>query len=465
MAKASATTFFCRECGYESTKWVGQCPACRQWNTMAEAPKAASGSTSSRIARSKGRLLVQTPVTLDEIGEGEETRQKTGFDELDMVLGGGIVPASLILVGGDPGIGKSTILLQLCRNLAKDGRSVLYVSGEESLRQIRMRASRLGAFEGNIRFLSETGLDRVTDLLTEEKPEIVVIDSVQTMYQEEVSGAPGSITQVREATMTLLRIAKSFGITIFIVGHVTKEGTVAGPRMLEHIVDTVLYFEGDRNASYRIIRSAKNRFGSTNEVGVFEMTGQGLREVKNPSAFLLEGRPEGAPGSVVTCTMEGSRPLLLELQALVCKTSFGMPRRTAAGIDYNRVNLLMAVLEKRMMLRVNDCDAYLNVAGGMRVNEPALDLAIVMALASSYKDRPLPDDTLVIGEVGLAGEVRAVRMAERRVAEAIRMGFARCILPAGNLTAAGSVSAMGENGGIRLVGVRTAAEAIACLNS
>lgn len=464
MAKAPATTFFCRECGYESAKWLGQCPACRQWNTMTEAPKAAGGAN-ARIAKTKGRLPVQMPVTLDEISEGEETRQTTGFGELDMVLGGGIVPASLILVGGDPGIGKSTILLQLCRNIAEAGRTVLYVSGEESLRQIRMRAARLGSFVGNIRFLSETGLDRISELLTEEKPEVVVIDSIQTMYQEEVSGAPGSITQVREATMTLLRIAKSFGITIFIVGHVTKEGTVAGPRMLEHIVDTVLYFEGDRNVSYRIIRSAKNRFGSTNEVGVFEMTGKGLQEVKNPSAFLLEGRPEGAPGSIVTCTMEGSRPLLLELQALVCKTSFGMPRRTAAGIDYNRVNLLMAVLEKRMMLHVNDCDAYLNVAGGMRVNEPALDLAIVMALVSSYKDRPLPDDTLVIGEVGLAGEVRSVRMAERRVAEAARMGFTRCILPAGNLSAARSVSASGDAGDMRLIGVRTAAEAIRCLTS
>ncbi len=463
MAKASATVFFCRECGYESTKWLGQCPACHQWNTMTEAPKAASGGTPSRMARSTGRLGMQAPVRLDEIGEGEETRQKTGFEELDVVLGGGIVPASLILVGGDPGIGKSTILLQLCRNISEAGRSVLYVSGEESLKQIRMRAARLGTFGANIRFLSETGLDRISELLTEEKPEVVVIDSVQTMYQEEVSGAPGSITQVREATMTLLRIAKNFGITIFIVGHVTKEGTVAGPRMLEHIVDTVLYFEGDRNASYRIIRSAKNRFGSTNEVGVFEMTGKGLQEVKNPSAFLLEGRPEGAPGSIVTCTMEGSRPLLLELQALVCKTSFGMPRRTSAGIDYNRVNLLMAVLEKRMMLHVNDCDAYMNVAGGMRVNEPALDLAIIMALVSSYKDRPLPDDTLVIGEVGLAGEVRAVRMAERRVAEAVRMGFTRCILPAGNLPAARSVSASGEGGAVKLIGVRTAAEAIACL--
>lgn len=465
MAKAPATTFFCRECGYESAKWLGQCPACRQWNTMTEAPKAAAGGANARIAKTKGQLPVQMPVTLDEISEGEETRQTTGFGEMDMVLGGGIVPASLILVGGDPGIGKSTILLQLCRNIAEAGRTVLYVSGEESLRQIRMRAARLGSFVGNIRFLSETGLDRISELLTEEKPEVVVIDSIQTMYQEEVSGAPGSITQVREATMTLLRIAKSFGITIFIVGHVTKEGTVAGPRMLEHIVDTVLYFEGDRNASYRIIRSAKNRFGSTNEVGVFEMTGNGLQEVKNPSAFLLEGRPEGAPGSIVTCTMEGSRPLLLELQALVCKTSFGMPRRTAAGIDYNRVNLLMAVLEKRMMLHVNDCDAYLNVAGGMRVNEPALDLAIVMALVSSYKDRPLPDDTLVIGEVGLAGEVRSVRMAERRVAEAARMGFTRCILPAGNLSAARSVSASGDAGDMRLIGVRTAAEAIRCLTS
>lgn len=457
MAKASSTAFFCKECGFESSKWLGQCPACHQWNTMVEAPKAPQGGTASRMAKTSSRLSFSSPVTLGEIGTGEEERQSTGFEELDVVLGGGIVPASLILIGGDPGIGKSTMLLQLCRNIAEAGKSVLYVSGEESLRQIRMRADRVGTFGENIRFLSETDLGRVSELISENRPDVAVIDSIQTMYQEEVTGAPGSITQVREATMTLLRVAKNYGVTIFVVGHVTKEGTVAGPRMLEHIVDTVLYFEGDRNASYRIIRSAKNRFGSTNEVGVFEMTGQGLKEVKNPSAFLLEGRPEGAPGSVVTCTMEGSRPLLLELQALVCRTSFGMPRRTAAGIDYNRVNLLMAVLEKRMGLRVGDCDAYLNVAGGLKVSEPALDLAIIMALVSSYKDRPIPQDTLVIGEVGLAGEVRSVRMAERRIAEAVRMGFRQCVLPWGNLAAAKGA------GDIRLVGVRTAAEAIALL--
>ena len=453
MAKAAATAFFCRECGYESVKWLGQCPACRQWNTMVEAPRQKQ-APSARAAGAVGLAPQSAPVTLEKIGAEPETRIPTGFSELDVVLGGGIVPASLVLVGGDPGIGKSTILLQLCRNLSEAGSSVLYVSGEESLRQIRLRADRVGTFGSNIRFLSETSLNRVTDLLSEERPQVAVIDSIQTMYQEEAGGAPGSITQVREATLLLLRIAKSFGITIFIVGHVTKEGTVAGPRMLEHIVDTVLYFEGDRNASYRIIRSAKNRFGSTNEVGVFEMTGRGLREVKNPSGFLLEGRPQAASGSVVTCTMEGSRPLLIEIQALVCRTNFGMPRRTSAGIDYNRLNLLMAVLEKRMGLRVGDCDAYLNVAGGLKVNEPALDLGIVMALASSYKDRPVPDDTLVLGEIGLAGEVRSVRMAGRRVAEAARMGFKTVILPAG------SVAQAGESEGIRLVGVRSVADAV-----
>ena len=464
MAKAKATAFFCKECGHESVKWVGQCPGCRAWNTMVEAPtmKAVPGRVSMGAGNAmagNSLAFASEPAALDSIDSGQEARIPTGFKELDGVLGGGLVPASLLLVGGDPGIGKSTLLLQVCRNLAADGRKVLYISGEESLRQIKLRADRMGTFTGDIKFLCETNLDIIAEVLKKNSPEVVIIDSIQTMYRDEVGSAPGSVGQVRESTNVLMQLAKGLGITIFIVGHVTKEGTVAGPRMLEHMVDTVLYFEGERNASYRILRGVKNRFGSTNEIGVFEMRENGLAEVPNPSEFMLSGKPEDASGSVVTCSMEGTRPILLEIQALVCRTNFGMPRRTAAGTDYNRVNLLMAVLEKRLGLHLSECDAYVNIAGGMRISEPSLDLGIILAIVSSYRDKPISDKTLVFGEVGLSGEVRGVNMAEKRVSEAIKLGFETCILPKSNL------ASLKRTDGIRLIGVSNVQEAMKVLGS
>ena len=376
------------------------------------------------------------------------------MEELDRVLGGGIVPGSLILVGGDPGIGKSTLLLQVCQNLTREKRKVLYISGEESLRQIKLRAQRMGKFTDNLLLLCETNLELIKGVIEREKPEVVVIDSIQTMYSEEVGSAPGSVSQVREATNTLMQLAKGLNITIFIVGHVTKEGTVAGPRVLEHMVDTVLYFEGDRHASYRILRGVKNRFGSTNEIGVFEMRQNGLTEVKNPSEFMLNGRLEDSSGSVVACSMEGTRPILLEIQALVCESNFGMPRRTAAGTDYNRVNLLMAVLEKRIGYRLSNYDAYVNIAGGIKINEPALDLGIVMAIVSSYKNHPVEEGTIIFGEVGLNGEVRAVSMPEQRVAEAKKLGFAKCIMPTVSVESVKNIK------GIQIVGVKNLNEAM-----
>ena len=449
MAKGKKTVFFCQNCGHEEQKWLGQCPACKEWNTFVEEKV----STGKRTAQEK-TVRDAKIVPLTQVQTETEERIHTSMDELDRVLGGGIVPGSLILVGGDPGIGKSTLLLQVCRELAEKGQKVLYISGEESLRQIKLRAQRMGKFTDRVLLFCETSLEIIREVIEKEKPEIVVIDSIQTMYSEEVASAPGSVSQVREATNTLMQLAKGLGITIFIVGHVTKEGTVAGPRVLEHMVDTVLYFEGDRHASYRILRGVKNRFGSTNEIGVFEMCQEGLKEVKNPSEFMLSGRPENAPGSVVACSMEGTRPVLLEIQALVCKSGFGFPRRTAAGTDYNRVNLLMAVLEKRAGYALGDWDAYVNIAGGIRINEPAVDLGIVLAIASSYKNRPLSDDTIVFGEVGLSGEVRAVSMPEQRVAEAKKLGFRNCIIPAVSVDSVKNIE------GSRITGVSHIREAI-----
>ena len=452
MAKAKATAFFCKECGYESSKWMGQCPACRQWNTMVEEPVAPKINPASQSSvRIKGQAR---PALLSEISIEEQDRMGTGFDELDRVLGSGIVSGSLMLVGGDPGIGKSTLLLQVCRNLAAAGKQVLYISGEESLKQIKLRANRIGPVTGDLRFLCETSLDTIREVITERKPDVVVIDSIQTMFMETVSTAPGSVSQVRECTNVLMQIAKGMGIAVFIVGHVTKEGVVAGPRVLEHMVDTVLYFEGERSASYRILRGVKNRFGSTNEIGVFEMLEEGLSEVKNPSEFLLSGRPEDASGGVVACLMEGTRPILLEVQALVTESNFGMARRTAAGADYNRVNLLMAVLEKRCHYDLGRYDAYVNIAGGMKMSEPAMDLAIVMALVSSYKDKAVDPGTVIFGEVGLAGEVRAVSMADQRIYEAKKLGFTTCILPRLCLEKIKPVE------GIRLIGVSNVREGI-----
>ena len=451
MAKAKSTVFFCKSCGFESSKWLGQCPGCREWNTFTEAPAAKAGKGSGQGGRGLGAAAISggssEAVRLEEIDMTHQPRMDTGSAELNRVVGGGIVPGSLILVGGDPGIGKSTLLLQTCRQLSASGRKVLYISGEESLAQIRMRADRIGHFSGDLTFYCETDLDIIEEKLSLWKPEVVVIDSIQTMYREEVAAVPGSVSQVRESTSVLLRLAKGLGIAIFIVGHVTKEGTVAGPRILEHMVDTVLYFEGDRMAVYRILRAVKNRFGSTNEIGVFEMKESGLAEVPNPSEYMLNGRPEGASGSVVTCTMEGTRPILSEVQALVCRTNFGMPRRTAAGTDFNRVNLLMAVLEKRLGLALGQCDAYINIAGGVRISEPSIDLAIVTAILSSYQDKIIDPHTMVFGEVGLAGEVRAVSMVQQRVDEAVKLGFTTCILPRVNL------ARLKKPEGIRLVGI------------
>lgn len=449
MAKQK-TVYFCQSCGMESSKWMGQCPSCGEWNTFAEEAvtvKKGSASVSRREIHAKATRL-------NDIKAVGEKRFSTGISELDRVLGGGIVPGSMILVGGDPGIGKSTLLLQVCRTLSERHKSILYVSGEESLQQIKLRAERIGEFSDTLSLLCETNLEIVDEIVRRDLPQILVIDSIQTMYSEHVTSAPGSVSQVRESTGSLLQMAKVLGIAVFIIGHVTKEGVVAGPRVLEHMVDTVLYFEGDRHAAYRILRGVKNRFGSTNEIGVFEMRSGGLIEVENPSEFMLGGKPKGASGSVVACSMEGSRPILLEVQALVCRSNFGMPRRTAAGTDFNRVNLLMAVLEKRVGLQMGSCDAYVNIAGGIRMNEPAIDLGIVLALVSSYKNRPIDEKTICFGEVGLSGEVRAVNMAEQRVAEAKKLGFTVCVLPEAAKSALSAVS------GIRLIGVKSVKDAI-----
>lgn len=443
--------FFCQSCGYESAKWMGQCPGCHEWNSFVEEPVAASPSGRNK-AKDSGKST--EPLKLIDVSVEEEDRIGTHIAELDRVLGGGIVPGSLILVGGDPGIGKSTLLLQVCRELAQDGNEVLYISGEESLKQIKIRANRLGDFSDKLMLLCEINLEIIEETIRKYKPKAVVIDSIQTMYSEEVKAAPGSVSQVRESTNLLLQLAKGLGITIFIVGHVTKEGTVAGPRVLEHMVDTVLYFEGDRHASYRILRGVKNRFGSTNEIGVFEMQEKGLAEVANASSFMLDGKPENASGSVVVCSMEGTRPILLEIQALVCRSNFGLPRRQAAGTDTNRVNLLMAVLEKRVGLTLSDCDAYINLAGGMKVSEPALDLGIVMAVASSFKNRAIDDKTVVFGEVGLSGEVRSVNMTETRVKEAMKLGFTTCIVPAVCMESLKNIK------GMKIIGVASVSEAI-----
>jgi DNA repair protein RadA/Sms len=460
MAKKD-TTFFCQSCGNESGKWLGQCPGCREWNTFIEEKivKAKSGSGRGSIAAVSGAAYVNTkPTALSEVTLGDEERLKTGINELDRVLGGGIVPGSLILVGGDPGIGKSTLLLQVCQRLTDEVKEVLYISGEESLKQIKIRADRIGQFNESLKILCETNLGIIEGFIRKMNPHVVVIDSIQTMFCEEVTSAPGSVSQVRESTALLLQLAKSLGITIFIVGHVTKEGTVAGPRVLEHMVDTVLYFEGDRHAAYRILRGVKNRFGSTNEIGVFEMQSIGLAEVPNPSEYMLSGKPQGASGSVVACLMEGTRPILIEIQALVYQSNFGMPRRQATGTDFNRVNLLMAVLEKRLGLQMASCDAYVNLAGGLKIAEPALDLGIVMAIASSFKNRAVDDKMIVFGEVGLSGEVRSVSMPALRVKEAAKLGFTACVLPEVCIKACGDEAKNLK--GMKLIGVRSVRDAI-----
>lgn len=451
MAKGKKSIFFCQNCGHEEAKWLGQCPACKEWNTFVEEridSGITKGTTVAARAVHEAKVVPLTEVTADD-----DTRSETGIKELDRVLGGGIVPGSLVLVGGDPGIGKSTLLLQVCQRMAQM-KKILYISGEESQAQIKLRANRMGNFTSGLLLLCETNLGIIRSVIEKERPELVIIDSIQTMYSEDVTSAPGSVSQVRESTNVFMQLAKGLCIPIFIVGHVTKEGTVAGPRVLEHMVDTVLYFEGDRHASYRILRAVKNRFGSTNEIGVFEMRQSGLVEVENPSEYMLSGKPENASGSVVACSMEGTRPILLEIQALVCRTNFGMPRRTAAGTDYNRVNLLMAVLEKRLGMSLGNCDAYVNIAGGIKMNEPAIDLGITLAVVSSYKDQVIDEKTVVFGEVGLSGEVRAVSMAEQRVLEAKKLGFKRVILPAVCMKSVEKI------GGIALIPVENIQDAI-----
>ena len=446
MAKGKVSIYFCQECGYESSKWVGQCPACKEWNTFVEE------KIEKKSQKTKRELSEVRTFTISEIEDEETDRISTGITEFDRVLGGGIVKGSLVLVGGDPGIGKSTLLLQMCRDMSYTDNSILYVSGEESLRQIKIRANRIGEFKDKLSLLSETNLSLIRGVIERAKPDIVVIDSIQTMVSEDISSAPGSVSQVRETTNILMQLAKGLGITIFVVGHVTKEGTVAGPRVLEHMVDTVLYIEGDRFASYRILRSVKNRFGSTNEIGVFEMKNDGLKEVINPSEYMLSGKAKDASGSVVTCSIEGTRPMLLEIQALVTKSNFGLPRRTAVGIDYNRVNLIMAVLEKRVGIPLGEYDAYVNIAGGIKINEPAIDLGLTLSLYSSYKNVPIDDKTICFGEVGLSGEVRSVNMAKMRVSEAKKLGFMRCVIPKVSLDEVRDID------GLEIVGIENVRE-------
>ncbi|WP_274365250.1 DNA repair protein RadA [Paenibacillus thermotolerans] len=426
MAKVK-TKFVCQECGYESAKWLGKCPGCAAWNTFVEETETivkTAGVAGAPIASAK-----EKPRSIAEIASAQEPRIDAGSAELNRVLGGGLVPGSLILVGGDPGIGKSTLLLQTSQTLARSGQRVLYVSGEESARQIKMRGERLGAAAPELFVLCETNTDHIFEALEDVRPDILVVDSIQTVYQPGVASAPGSVSQVRECTGLFMRVAKQRGVATLLVGHVTKEGTIAGPRLLEHMVDTVLYFEGERHNSYRMLRAVKNRFGSTNEIGIFEMAESGLAEVTNPSELFLSERPIGASGSTVVASMEGTRPVLVELQALVASTNFPSPRRMATGVDYNRLNLIIAVLEKRVGLHMQTQDAYLNVAGGVKLDEPAADLGIAVAVASSFRDRPTLPGDVVFGEIGLTGEVRAVSRIDQRVNEALKLGFTRVILP------------------------------------
>lgn len=421
MSRSSAR-YVCQVCGYDSPKWLGRCPNCGEWNSLVEEAPAASKSAARQASSAQ-------PISVADVTLPNETRAATGLAEFDRVLGGGVVSGSVVLVGGEPGAGKSTLLMHVGDRMARNDGSVLYVSAEESVRQTKLRAERLDADAPRLLLMAENDLDVIVQTATEQRPSVLVVDSIQTVYRSDVTSAPGSVAQVRECTAALVRLAKGEGIATFIVGHVTKEGAIAGPRVLEHLVDTVLYFEGDRHHAYRILRATKNRFGSTNEIGVFEMAGNGLVEVPNPSAAFLSERPHAAAGSVVVCAIEGTRPLLVEIQALVSPTHFGMPRRTAAGVDYNRVLLLLAVLERRAGLQLAAQDVYVSVAGGLTVEEPAADLGIAVAVASSLRDRPVDARTVVIGEVGLAGEVRTVPQLAKRLSEAARLGFARAVIP------------------------------------
>jgi DNA repair protein RadA/Sms len=443
--------FVCQECGYESPKWMGKCPGCGSWNRMTEEVVASvTVHSQSRIPLAEAARVS----VIADIDTSLEPRVKTGLAEMDRVLGGGIVPGSLVLVGGDPGIGKSTLLLQVSHAVAEQGLTVLYVSGEESAKQIKLRADRLGTLSARLYILPETDLERLEEIIKQVMPQFLIIDSIQTVYRPALGSAPGSVSQVRECTAYLLRIAKTLNIATFIVGHVTKEGMIAGPRMLEHMVDAVLYFEGERHHTYRILRAVKNRFGSTNEMGIFEMREGGLAEVRNPSELFLAERPQGVAGSAVVASMEGSRPLLVEVQALVSQTVFGQPRRTATGLDHNRVSMLMAVLEKRLGLYLSSYDAFVNVAGGVRLDEPAADLGVALAIASSYKEQAIPPGDVYIGEIGLTGEVRGVSRIEQRVREAVKLGFSRCIIPLKN------ARGWSVPEGIQVMGVETVQEVL-----
>lgn len=426
MAGKAKLIYQCTQCGFESPKWSGKCPDCGEWNTMTEIVKEPVSQQRTAAVRSTGRISLPTPI--NEISTTDEHRYKTGLSELDRVLGGGIVKGSLVLIGGDPGIGKSTILLQICEYLGQELK-IMYVSGEESARQIKLRATRLGVQSPNLKILTETDVQYVVEQIRSEMPDLVMVDSIQTMNHTELTSSPGSVTQVRECTNTLMRCAKALDIPVIIVGHVNKDGAIAGPKVLEHIVDAVLLFEGDRQMTYRILRAVKNRYGSTNEIGVFDMGDHGLRQVENPSMAMLSGRPQDASGTCVTAVMEGTRPLLAEIQGLATTSGFGTPRRMSTGFDHNRLALILAVLEKRAGYYFSNLDTYINVIGGLRLDEPAVDLAVAMALISSLKDTPLREDTVVFGEIGLAGELRSIGHSDLRISEAGRLGFTRCIIP------------------------------------
>jgi len=429
--KKSETIYVCQECGYESRGWLGKCPSCEQWNTFIEEAAQSFSKADKNISAINEQREIKA-INLKDIENEDEERYTTGMKELDRVLGGGIVKGSLILFCGDPGIGKSTLLLQICDKIKAEGK-ILYISGEESIKQIKIRADRLQVKNPNISIVSETSINNIENLILNEIPGIVVIDSIQTIYNEEMTSPPGTVSQVKEAASILMRIAKTMNIPMMIVGHVTKEGAIAGPKVLEHMVDTVLYFEGERHLNYRILRAVKNRFGSTNEIGIFEMKETGLEEVENPSMMMLAERPKNVPGSIVVPGIEGTRPMLIEIQALVCPTGFNMPRRMTTGVDYNRVTIIMAVLEKRANLHLQNYDAYINVVGGLRIDEPACDLGIAAAIASSFKNKHISSDAVIIGEIGLTGEVRAVDKIETRINEAMRLGFKTFIIPAGNM--------------------------------
>ena len=448
------SVFVCQDCGYESNGWLGKCPACNNWNTFTEEIQAASASS-----KKESILFDVKPVNINDIQLDNEERYLTGIKEMDRVLGGGIVKGSLVLVGGDPGIGKSTLILQICDTVKIDSK-IIYVSGEESIKQIKIRADRLGVRNPNLLMVSETNFKAIQAVCEKESPALIIVDSIQTMFNEELSSAPGSVSQVREITSGLMRIAKTKNIAIFIVGHVTKEGALAGPRVLEHMVDTVLYFEGERHLSYRVLRAVKNRFGSTNEIGIFEMKDVGLIEVENPSMMMISGRTESVPGSVIVSSLEGTRPMLIEIQALTCPTNFGMPRRMATGIDYNRITLLMAVLEKRVGMQLHNYDAYVNVVGGLKIDEPACDLGVVTAIASSFRNRSVDMSTVIIGEVGLTGEVRAISQIDKRVIEAARIGFKSCVVPAGNIKAIKQIKELKD---IKIRPVENVVEALSIL--